>query len=294
MTGALWATLAGIGFGFFQVLNRRGGRHFDPYVATFLLLFISALVLAIASLLTADLSLLQDLSWLAVMNFGLAGFVHFFVGWTLLTLSQNKVGAARTGALVGAAPLFATAIGAIFLDEFLSLPVIIGVFTVVAGVYVVTLSSRALTVGGSFRWLDSLYGLGVAFCFSFSAIFIRAGLESMDSPIIGVTIGMSVSAIAYGILLLFRRDRIQNGIITRDAILSQLAAGFFVGTSTWMRWIALSMAPIGVVLALGRMNVPMVLLLSPILVSRTQERVTLQVWLGAGLIVAGSLLLIFY
>jgi len=117
MTGALWATLAGIGFGFFQVLNRRGGRHFDPYVATFLLLFISALVLAIASLLTADLSLLQDLSWLAVMNFGLAGFVHFFVGWTLLTLSQNKVGAARTGALVGAAPLFATAIGAIFLDE---------------------------------------------------------------------------------------------------------------------------------------------------------------------------------
>ena len=294
MTGALWATMAGIGFGFFQVLNRRGGRYFDPYVATFVLLLVSSVVLALASLLTEDLRLLQSVPWLTYVNFGLAGFIHFFIGWTLLTLSQNKVGAARTGALVGAAPLFATIIAAMAFDEYLSLPVVIGVVIVVAGVYVVALSGKALTEGGAIRWRDMLYGLGVAVCFSVSPIFIRAGLEILDSPLLGVTIGMSVSAIAYGVVLIFRRDRIQRRNVSRDAALSQLAAGFFVGVSTWMRWIALDLAPVGVVMALGRMNVPVVLLLSPILVSRSQERVTLQVWLGAGLIVAGSLLLIFY
>jgi uncharacterized membrane protein len=54
------------------------------------------------------------------------------------------------------------------------------------------------------------------------------------------------------------------------------------------------MAPVAVVLALGRLNVPVVLLLSPLLVGRKQERVTARIWLGAGLIVAGSLILNLY
>lgn len=294
MTGALWATISGIGFGFFQVFNRRGGRYFDPYVATFILLLVSAVIMGFGSLLTEDLSLLLNVPWYAYVNFGLAGLIHFFIGWTLLTISQHKVGAARTGALVGATPLFATFIAALAFKEYLRLPIIIGVATVVGGVYLVALSGRALSTQGSIRWHDMLYGLGVAVCFSISPIFIRAGLESLDSPLLGVTIGMTVCVIAYGLVLLVRWGKIQKNPITLDAALSQLAAGFFVGISTWMRWVALDLAPVGVVLALGRMNVPVVILLSPYLVGRSEERVTLQVWIGAGLIVAGSLLLIFY
>ena len=48
-----------------------------------------------------------------------------------------------------------------------------------------------------------------------------------------------------------------------------------------------------VVLALGRLNVPVVILLSIFLVGQQQERVTGRVWLGAALIVFGSLILIF-
>lgn len=294
MTGVLWAAVAGVGFGFFQVFNRRGGRFFDPYVATFILLFVSAVILAVGSLLTEDLNQLRGVGWQAYVNFGLAGIFHFFIGWTLLTLSQNKVGAARTGALVGATPLFATFIAALAFEEYLRLPIILGVATVVAGVYLVTLSGKALSAKGEFKWYDMLYGLGVAVCFSISPIFIRAGMEDLDSPLLGVTIGMTVCVVAYGLILIARKGKLQNKQVTLDAVFSQLAAGFFVGVSTWMRWVALDLAPVGVVLALGRLNVPMVILLSPFLVSRLEERVTLQVWLGAGLVVAGSLLLIFY
>jgi drug/metabolite transporter (DMT)-like permease len=75
---------------------------------------------------------------MAYVYFGLAGFVHFLLGWTFLTLSQKRVGAARTGALIGATPLFAFAVGLVFFGETLSVPVLIGITLVIGGVYLVS------------------------------------------------------------------------------------------------------------------------------------------------------------
>jgi drug/metabolite transporter (DMT)-like permease len=138
MTGVLWAAISGIGFGLFQTVNRRAGRGMDAYRATFILLLVSAIILTVASLMTENLNLLRAAPLSALVNFGLAGLIHFFVGWTLLSMSQKRVGAARTGALVGASPLFATVIAALALDEFLRLPALLGIVLVVAGVYLVS------------------------------------------------------------------------------------------------------------------------------------------------------------
>lgn len=140
-------------------------------------------------------------------------------------------------------------------------------------------------------WRSTIYGLGVALCFSISPIFIRHGLELLPSPLLGVTIGMVFSALAYGILLLFRRNPAARLPVSRSALIFQLLAGVFVGLSTWARWYALDHAAVGVVLALGRLNVPVVVLVSPFLVGQQLERVTPKVVLGALLIVAGSVLL---
>lgn len=150
--------------------------------------------------------------------------------------------------------------------------------------------SQAITV----TWRKSLFGLGTALCFAISAVFIRGGLEDLPSPLLGVTVGMVITAAAYGIMLFFRRVRTRLGPVFKDAIFFQLAAAVFIGLSTWARWTALDMAPVAVVLALGRINVPIVILLSPLLVGRKQEQVTVQVWLGAGFIVIGTLILNFF
>jgi drug/metabolite transporter (DMT)-like permease len=138
MTGVLWAVVAGVGFGLFQSFNRRAGRGIDAYWSTFILILVSAVILAIASVLTEDLNLLRTAPLKAYVNFGLAGFIHFFVGWTFLSISQKLVGASRTGALVGAAPLFAFIVGILVFGEFLSLAVILGIVLVIAGVYLVS------------------------------------------------------------------------------------------------------------------------------------------------------------
>lgn len=144
------------------------------------------------------------------------------------------------------------------------------------------------------NWRNSLFGLGTALCFSISAIFIRHGLDDLPSPLLGVTCGLSITAVAYGAVLLFRRGKIEQGPITRDAVFFQLIAGLAVGLSTWARWVALDLAPVAVVLSLGRLNVLVIILLSPLLVGRQAERVTGRVWLGAILILAGTVILNFY
>jgi uncharacterized membrane protein len=143
-------------------------------------------------------------------------------------------------------------------------------------------------------WRNSLFGLGTAVCFAISAIFIRNGLEGLPSPLVGISVGMIITTVVYGVVLIFRRKQIQQGPIPRDAWLFQVAAGAIVALATWARWIALDMAPVAVVMTLGRTNVPVVIFLAPLLVGRKAELVTGRVWLGAALIVAGAVILNLY
>jgi hypothetical protein len=52
------------------------------------------------------------------------------------------------------------------------------------------------------------------------------------------------------------------------------------------------LSPVGVVLALMLLAVPTVLILAPLLADKRTERVTAHVWLGAALVIVGSLVLI--
>lgn len=144
-----------------------------------------------------------------------------------------------------------------------------------------------------YSWRDILYGLAMALCFASSGIPIRWGLEGLPSPLLGVTIGMMVCMVAYAIVLLFQRNKAPSVPIPRKTLLLQILAGVLVGLSTWARWIALDLTPLAVVAALGRLSVPVVLLLAPFVIGQKLERVTLRLWFGAALIIAGSLLLTF-
>ena len=139
----------------------------------------------------------------------------------------------------------------------------------------------------------SLYGLGTAVCFASSTIFVRRGLEGLPSPLLGVTIGMIVAVLGYGFLLLLGRRVPQSTSIPLKTLFFQVLAGIFVGLGVWARYIAIGLSPVAVVLALLRISVPLVLLLSPLLIGRKEENVTGRLWLGSVLIVVGSLVLIF-
>ena len=301
MTGAMWALLAGAGFGMFQSLNRRAVQGMDVYLATFLQLFISAVVLVAITLLTVDLHILANLPLMAILNFALAGFFHFFIGWTFLNTSQKLIGASRTSPLIGSTPLFGAGLAALTLGEFPSWLSYIGIFLMIAGVIVISTYTNGGANGSpSDRkgvipagWRDSLNGLAAALCWAISPIFIRQGLKDLPSPLLGVTIGILASVLAYGVLLYLRRGQRLFSSTTRDALFFKIMAGVLVGLSTWIRWIALDLTSVASVLALSLVSIPVVIILSPFIVGRQLERITKTLLAGAALIIAGALLLIY-
>ena len=138
MSGILWGLASGVGFGIFQTLNRKAGQGVDTYRGTFLLILISAVIMGIGAVLTEDVSLLWSAPFMAIVYFALAGFVHFFLGWTFIAISQGQIGAARTGAIMGTTPLFGAVVAAVTIGELLSIQAALGVVLIVVGVYFVT------------------------------------------------------------------------------------------------------------------------------------------------------------
>lgn len=302
MTGEIWAVLAGLGFGIFQSLNRRAVQGMDVYLATFLQLFVSALVLVVITLFTIDLRILHDVPLIALLNFALAGFFHFFIGWTFLNTSQKHIGAARTSPLIGTTPLFGAVLAAFTLSEFPDWVTIGGIFIIIAGVFLISKYSNGGTnntpsarIGDNTNgWRDSLHGLTAALCWAISPIFIRQGLKDVPSPLLGVTVGVLASVVAYGVPLFARRGQRLFTSTTRDALAFKVVAGLLVGLSTWVRWIALDLTSVASVLALSLVSIPVVIMLSPFVVGRQLERITITLLIGAALIISGALLLIYF
>jgi DME family drug/metabolite transporter len=293
----MWAVIAGIGLGLFQSINRRAVLGMDVYQATFLQLLVSAIVLAAISLATQDLNLLRTAPPGALINFSLAGLIHFFVGWTFLNASQKRIGASRTSPLIATNPLFAALIAALTLREFPNLWAWVGILLIIGGVHCISNGSDNAGGGAqaapAMQWRDALFGLSAACCWAISPIFTRKGLEGLPSPLLGVTVGLTASVLAYGLALLFQRRLLAIAAIPHDALFFKTVAGILAGVSTWSRWIALDLAPVAVVLALALTSVPVVMFLSPLVTDRNLERVTSRMWLGSALVVGGVLFLIF-
>lgn len=298
MNGALWALAAGTGFGLFQTLNRQAVRGMDVYVATFVQLLVSSVVLVGISLVTEDISVVFSASMTSILSFVAAGFLHFLIGWTLLNASQKRIGAARTSPLIATVPLFGALVAAVTLHEFPTWLELLGIGIIVLGAYIVSKEGHdpATVTNGTQRYAAILQaswmGLSAAFFWALSPVFIRIGLQGLPSPMLGVTIGVTASAISYAIILLWQRERWLGVPVTSESWVFKLLAGLLVGLSTWMRWVALDLAPIAVVLALTMISSPLVILLAPLISGRYLERVTAMLWAGTGLILAGALLLV--
>ena len=139
MSGVLWAIVSAISFGLFQTISRKASMNVNAFFHTFFLMIISTFFMIISTLILEDIKhLTLYLTLQGIFYFAVAGIIHFVLGWTLLTVSQNRIGASRTSALVGTAPFFATLIGYLFFQEILSFHTILGIILVVSGIYIVT------------------------------------------------------------------------------------------------------------------------------------------------------------
>lgn len=287
--GVFWAVVAGLGFGIFQAINRRANLGVDPFRATFVLFMVSSAGLATVITARGEVGMLVGAPMRSIGSFAAAGLIHFFVGWTFLTLGQQRLGAARTGGMVGTAPLFGTALAALVLGELIRPLGLVGVMLVVAGVALLSLRRTPLIPGEDLSPWGVAFGLGAAVCWGTSPVFIRWGLEGLPYPLVGVTVGLTATAMAYGTVLGVIRPGRTIPAANRRLL---LLAGSVVAVAIASLWTALSLAPVAVVLALAQLATPVVVIFAPIIVGGTMERLTARVVAGAGSVFLGSLILI--
>lgn len=288
MSGAAWAALSGAGFGLFQAVNAKAVHKLDSvYASTFLQLVLAATILAAISLASEDLGTLADASLWGLVAFALAGLVHFFAGWTTLNLSQARIGAARSSPLLSTAPVFGLFFALVLTSEIPGWAALGGIALTIVGAYLVSDPGS----GQRARLRDSGFALATAAAWGLSPILTLEGLEGLDSPLLGVTVGMFAAAAAYGVLLGVARAPLGGVVGERRAVSLKLVAGVIVALATWGRWVSLEDTAVGVVLALQLMSVPVVLIAAPLISGRHIEVVNRRIWAGALLVMAGSLLL---
>lgn len=290
---------AGVGFGVFQAVNRRAVSGMPVYLATFIQLLVSVFILGIITLITVDKSIIRSVSPAAALNFALAGFFHFFMGWTFLNASQKRIGATRTSPLFATTPLFGAGIAALTLNEFPDPISWVGIGIIVFGAYLV--SKRARLAGSEDKelskdviWRGSLLALGAAVSWSISPIFIRAGLAEVPSPLLGSTIGMAATTLVYTVPLFAPRNKGLLKTVTNEALALKIFAGVLVGLSTFARWVALDLTEIAAVLAITLIATPIVLILSPLVSNVPSEKLSLPLVSGAVLIIGGALILVIF
>ena len=279
--------MAAIGFAFLQVSNRKANQLIDAYRTAFGLLLAVELILLLRTLVFGDASLLVTAPWSAVTLFAVATFFHFVGGWTLLALSQQQIGVARTGALVSAAPIIGTLVAAVGLDEPLTLAVVAGVLLAVVGVFSISLSG---SVSGEADWRRPWLALTVALIWGTSPLLIRFGLERFDHPVEGLTIGLGLSVTAYALILTVARR--WRGGVPRQALLWIAIGGVCGAIAVSAQWISFDLTTIAIAITVQQLSVIFVIALVPLMFRQPFERMNPRFFVGAALVLSGAVLVV--
>jgi transporter family protein len=170
MTAVVLALTSAAFFGAMTVAIRIGLRGDDAAAAALATILPAFALALLAALVRLDLR--------GAWPFLLAGVLAPGTSQVLFTRSIREAGAARTSVVVGAAPLVAVTIALLFLDEPLSVPLLLGALAIVAG---------GVALAGERERPEHLRRAGLAFAVAATVLFavrddlIRA-LHTDSSP----------------------------------------------------------------------------------------------------------------
>ena len=137
MLGVILALLAAACWGLSAILVRLGVQSLRPTTGTWMSL-IPGMILMMTLAAMFNLDDIKSLRAIAFFWFGLSGLFNFALGRLLNATSIQLAGVARATPLFSTAPLFATIFAIIFLGESITVWLLLGTLTVVAGIALIT------------------------------------------------------------------------------------------------------------------------------------------------------------
>jgi drug/metabolite transporter (DMT)-like permease len=219
--------------------------------------------------------------------FVIAGLLAPGVAQILFTFAVRDAGASRTSVTVGTAPLFAVAIALVFLDEPLVAGLVLGAALIVSG-GILLASDRARPE--HFRRIGLVFALVGTLAFATRDSLIRwLGTEATEvDPALATFVTMLTGTTVSLLFVWWTRTE-----LTRKAALALLPAGLCYGLSYVFLFEAFYRGRVSVVSPIVATESLWGVLLSW-LVLRKSENVDARLVAGAGLVVAGGVLIGVY
>jgi drug/metabolite transporter (DMT)-like permease len=220
--------------------------------------------------------------------FALAGVLSPGLSSILFMLAIRDAGSSRASVVVGCAPLVAATLAILFLDEDLRVPLAVGaLLIVVAGALLVTEPARP----EHFRTVGLIFAAVATVLFSTRDVILRwysqeGSLGSLEAAAASLVAGWIV---VVGFAAAARRGQSARGIL-RPALASFVPAGLFFGLSYVLLFEAYYRGEVTVVSPLVATETLWTVLLSA-LVLRRSELVGPRLVLGAAFVVAGGALI---
>jgi drug/metabolite transporter (DMT)-like permease len=270
------------------MLNRKSNLLVDAFRTAFGMLVAVELLLIGRLVVTGELGLFADAPIGSLAYFAGGALIHYVGGWTLLALSQQAIGVARTGALVSAAPVVATLLAIPVLGESLTVLTFVGVTASVGGVALVSLSQA----GGGQRWAKPWFALLVAASWGTSPMFIRKGLEGLDEPVFGLTIGLAVALVVHAVGLTvagqWKRPR-PPAAAYRWVIAGGVTGAIGIGA----QWVSFGLTTIAIAITVQQLAVLVVVGLAPLVFDAKLERLTGRLVGGTVAMIAGAVIVVW-
>jgi drug/metabolite transporter (DMT)-like permease len=153
-------------------------------------------------------------------------------------------------------------------------------------------SSSGKEVDRHTLFVGMLYGIGAAVFWGSSAIFIKFGFEAGGSPVTGTLIAYVAAAIVISpSVLLNDKHRIELFHEGRKSLQVAISSGLTTSIAQLLKYLSIAYGSVIVVILVGR-TTPIWVLLFAFLFNRNYESFSRWVFLGNGLLIIGTILVV--
>ena len=232
--------------------------------------------------------------WPHVILSSLAGIV---CGDFLLFATMRRLGPRRTNVLFATNALFAAILGWIFLNEALASRTLLAILFGFGGVVLAVIYGKRRDLMHSWEtvmpplWVGVCLGLAAAVCQALGVIFIRPAMAAGVDPVAATLARALVGAVVFWMTLPFDRGWRGKPIVPRAGLLWLIALNglFGLGVGAAFLLAALETGNVATVTILAS-TTPVLIL--PFIWMRTGMRPAAGAWVGAGLVVICTAMLV--
>ncbi len=266
-----------------SVLVRFGLRRSNIFAAMLVSYLVSVTCMWTYLVATTSLEFLRSP---AMIYYLISGCMQPLFARALFYEGITRIGVARAGPLRGSEPLFAGAIGILFLHERPGWPVFFGTILIVASLWLISGRQES---DKRWRWIYALLPISAALISAISQSLRKQALAIIPDPIVAVAV---VTTVSFVLLLgfVFTTGRGDQLRMKQEGFVFFLCAALVASAAQVANFIALGRGELSVIIPLLN-TTPLFTVLFSAIFLRGVETINARIVLGAVTMVAGVVLI---